>query len=151
MSANVTGLALGGGTMKKAIFLAATAVLAAVVVWLVIVLPTDRQLIATDSTHDNIQSLSADSTKLDGGRRLQFAAYDPDCCMVQLCFSVKKGDRALKQGGDLSIAVNGTEEETWSYFTHSTWKQDYCNIFLADVESGAQITFTYDGKVITIE
>ena len=137
--------------MKKAIFLAVAAVLMVVVVWLVIALPTDRQLIATDSTHDNVEYLRADSTKLDAGRRLRFAAYDPDCGMVQLCFSVKKGDRALWQGKDLAITVNGTAVETWSHFTHSTWKQDYFNTLLADVESGAQITFTYDGQTITIE
>ena len=137
--------------MKKAIFLAAAAVLMVVVVWLVIALPTDRQLIATDSTHDNVEYLRADNTKLDAGRRLRFAAYDPACGMVQLCFSLKKGDRAFWQGKDLAITVNGTAVETWSHFTHATWKQDYFNVLLADVESGAQITFTYDGQTITIE
>ena len=137
--------------MKKAIFLAAAAVLMVVVVWLVIALPTDRQLIATDSAHDNVEYLRADSTKLDAGRRLRFAAYDPDCGMVQLCFAVQKGDRAFWQGEDLAIAVNGTAVETWSHFTHATWKQDYFNVLLADVERGAQITFTYDGQTITIE
>ena len=137
--------------MKKAIFLAATAVLAAVVVWLLIALPADRQLIATDSTHDNVEYLRADNTKLDAGRRLRFAAYDPDCGMVQLCFAVKKGDRALGQGEDLAITVNGTAVETWSHFTHSTWKQDYFNVLLAGVAPDAQITFTYGGQTITIQ
>ena len=137
--------------MKKVIFLAAAAVFMVVVVWLVIALPTDRQLIATDSTHDNVEYMRADNTKLDAGRRLRFAAYDPDCGMVQLCFAVKKGDRAFWQAKDLAITVNGTAVETWSHFTHSTWKQDYFNILLADVESGAQITFTYDGQTITIK
>ena len=135
---------------KKAVFLAVMAVLAAAAVWL-LALPTDRQLIATDSTHDNVEYLRADSTKLDAGRRLRFAAYDPDCGTVQLCFSVKKGDRALGQGEDLAITVNGTAVETWSHFTHSTWKQDYFNVLLADVEGGAQITFTCDGQTITIQ
>ena len=135
---------------KKAVFLAVMAVLAAAAVWL-LALPTDRQLIATDSTHDNVEYLRADSTKLDAGRRLRFAAYDPDCGTVQLCFSVKKGDRALGQGEDLAITVNGTAVETWSHFTRSTWKRDYVNILLADVEGGAQITFTYDGQTITIQ
>ena len=137
--------------MKKAIFLAAAAVLMVVVVWLVIALPTDRQLIATDSTHDNIQSLTADAPKLEGGRRLRFAAYDADCGMVQLCFSVKKNDRALRQGKDITIAVDGAALETWKFFTHTTWKRTYHNFLLENVAPGAQITFTYHGQTITIE
>ena len=137
--------------MKKAIFLAAAAVLMVVVVWLVIALPTDRQLIATASTHDNIQSLTADAPKLEGGRRLRFAAYDADCGMVQLCFSVKKNDRALRQGKDIAIAVDGAALETWKFFTHTTWKRTYHNFLLENVAPGAQITFTYHGQTITIE
>ena len=136
---------------KKAVFLAVMAVLAAAAVWLLAALPADRQLIATDSTHDNIQYLSVDAPDMKEGRRLRFAAYDPDCGTVQLCFSVKKGDRALGQGEDLAITVNGTAVETWSHFTHSTWKRDYVNVLLADVEGGAQITFTCDGQTITIQ
>ena len=45
--------------MKRAIFLAAAAVLMVVVVWLVIALPMDRQLIATDSAHDKVEYLRA--------------------------------------------------------------------------------------------
>ena len=137
--------------MKKAIFLAAAAVLMVVVVWLVIALPTDRQLIATASTHDNIQSLTADAPKLEGGRRLRFAAYDADCGMVQLCFSVKKNDRALRQGKDIAVAVDGAALETWKFFTHTTWKRTYHNFLLENVAPGAQITFTYHGQTITIE
>ena len=137
--------------MKKAIFLVAAAVLMVVVVWLVIALPTDRQLIATDSTHDNIQSLTADAPKLEGGRRLRFAAYDADCGMVQLCFSVKKNDRALRQGKDIAVAVDGAALETWKFFTHTTWKRTYHNFLLENVAPGAQITFTYHGQTITIE
>ena len=70
-------------TRRKSILLAAAAVLA-LVMWLAIVPPTNRQLIATDSTHENIQYLSADVLKLEGGRQLRFAAYDADCGMVQL-------------------------------------------------------------------
>ena len=137
--------------MKKVIFLASAAVLMVVVVWLVIALPTDRQLIATDSTHENIQYLSVDAPELKEGRQLRFAAYDPDCGMVQLCFAVQKSDRAFWQGKDLTITVNGAAVETWSLFTHSTWKQVYFNFLLEDVAPGAQITFTYDGQTITIE
>ena len=137
--------------MKKAIFLAAAAVLMVVVVWLVIALPTDRQLIATASTHDNIQSLTADAPKLEGGRRLRFAAYDADCGMVQLCFSVKKNDRALRQGKDIAVALDGAALETWKFFTHTTWKRTYHNFLLENVAPGAQITFTYHGQTITIE
>ena len=136
---------------KKAILLAAAAVLMVVVVWLVIALPMDRQLIATDSTHDNVEYLRADSAKLDAGRRLRFAAYDPDCDMVQLCFAVQKGDKALGQGEDIAIAVDGAALKTWKYFTHSTWKRVYYNFLLENVAPGAQITFTYDGQTITIE
>ena len=137
--------------MKKAIFLAAAAVLMVVVVWLVIALPTDRQLIATASTHDNIQYLTADAPKLEGGRRLRFAAYDADCGTVQLCFSVKKNDRALRQGKDIAVAVDGAALETWKFFTHTTWKRTYHNFLLENVAPGAQITFTYHGQTITIE
>ena len=137
--------------MKRAIFLAAAAVLMVVAVWLLIALPADRQLIATDSTHDNIQYLSVDAPDLKEGWRLRFAAYDPDCDMVQLCFSVQKGDKALGQGEDIAIAVDGAALETWKYFTHSTWKRVYYNFLLENVAPGAQITFTYDGQTITIE
>lgn len=133
---------------KKAILLAA---IAAVAVWMLIALPTDRQLISTASTHANIQYLTVDTPKLTGQHRLRFAAYDPDCDMVQLCFSVQKGDRALWQGKDITIAVNGTALETWKFFTHSTWKRDYFNFLLENVEPGAQITFTFDGQTMTIE
>ena len=136
--------------MKRAIFLAAAAVLMVVAVWLLIALPADRQLIATDSTHDNIQYLSVDAPDLKEGRRLRFAAYDPDCDMVQLCFSVQKGDKALGQGEDIAIAVDGAALETWKYFTHSTWKRVYYNFLLENVAPSAQITFTYDGQTITI-
>jgi len=136
--------------MKRAIFLAAAAVLMVVAVWLLIALPADRQLIATDSTHDNIQYLSVDAPDLKEGRRLRFAAYDPDCDMVQLCFSVQKGDKALGQGEDIAIAVDGAALETWKHFTHSTWKRVYYNFLLENVAPGAQITFTYDGQTITI-
>lgn len=136
---------------KKAVFLTVMALLAAAAVWLLIALPTDRQLIATASTHDNIQYLTADAPKLEGGRRLRFAVYDADCGTVQLCFSVKKNDRALRQGKDITIAVNGTVLETWKHFTHSTWKRDYFNFLLENVAPGAQITFTYHGQTITIE
>ena len=136
---------------KKAVFLTVMALLAAAAVWLLIALPTDRQLIATASTHDNIQSLTADAPKLEGGRRLRFAAYDPDCGMVQLCFSVKKNDRALRQGKDITIAVDGAALETWKFFTHTTWKRTYHNFLLENVAPGAQITFTYHGQTITIE
>lgn len=136
--------------MKRAIFLAAAAVLMVVAVWLLIALPADRQLIAMDSTHDNIQYLSVDAPDLKEGRRLRFAAYDPDCDMVQLCFSVQKGDKALGQGEDIAIAVDGAALETWKYFTHSTWKRVYYNFLLENVAPGAQITFTYDGQTITI-
>ena len=135
---------------KKAILLAAMAALVAVIVGLLAVLPTDRQLIATESTHDNIQYLTADAPKLEGGRQLRFAAYDPDCGMVQLCFSVKTNDRALRQGKDITIAVDGAVLETWKYFTHSTWKRTYYNFLLENVVPGAQITFTYNGQTITI-
>ena len=134
--------------MKKAMFLAA---MAALVLCLLLALPTDRKLLATDSTHENNQYLSADAPTLGQQRRLRFAVYDPDCGMVQLCFAVKKGDRAFWQGEDLAITVNGAAVETWSHFTHSTWKRDYCSILLVDVAPGAQITFTYDGQTITIE
>lgn len=134
---------------KKAILLAAMAALAAV--WLLIALPTDRQLIATDSTHDNIEYLTADAPKLEGGRQLRFAAYDADCGMVQLCFSVKTNDRALRQGKDIAVAVDGAALETWKFFTHTTWKRTYHNFLLENVAPGAQITFTYDGQTITIE
>lgn len=133
---------------KKAILLAAMAALAAV--WLLIALPTDRQLIATDSTHDNIEYLTADAPKLEGGRQLRFAAYDADCGMVQLCFSVKTNDRALRQGKDIAVAVDGAALETWKFFTHTTWKRTYHNFLLENVAPGAQITFTYDGQTITI-
>ena len=136
---------------KKAIFLTVMALLAAAAVWLLIALPTDRQLIATASTHDNIQSLTADAPKLEGGRRLRFAAYDADCSMVQLCFSVKKNDRALRQGKDIAVAVDGAALETWKFFTHTTWKRTYHNFLLENVAPGAQITFTYHGQTITIE
>ena len=136
---------------KKAILLAAMAALAAVIVGLLAVLPTDRQLIATESTHDNIQYLTADAPKLEGGRQLRFAAYDPDCGMVQLCFSVKTNDRALRQGKDIAIAVDGAALETWKFFTHTTWKRTYHNFLLENVAPGAQITFTYNGQTITIE
>ena len=136
---------------KKAVFLTVMALLAAAAVWLLIALPTDRQLIATDSTHDSIQSLTADAPKLEGGRRLRFAAYDADCGMVQLCFSVKKNDRALRQGKDITIAVDGAALETWKFFTHTTWKRTYHNFLLENVAPGAQITFTYHGQTITIE
>ena len=136
---------------KKAVFLTVMALLAAAAVWLLIALPTDRQLIATASTHDNIQSLTADAPKLEGGRRLRFAAYDADCGMVQLCFSVKKNDRALRQGKDITIAVDGAALETWKFFTHTTWKRTYHNFLLENVAPGAQITFTYHGQTITIE
>ena len=136
---------------KKAIFLTVMALLAAAAVWLLIALPTDRQLIATASTHDNIQSLTADAPKLEGGRRLRFAAYDADCGMVQLCFSVKKNDRALRQGKDIAVAVDGAALETWKFFTHTTWKRTYHNFLLENVAPGAQITFTYHGQTITIE
>ena len=136
---------------KKTVSLAAITLLAAVVVWLLIALPTDRQLIATDSTHDNVEYLRADSTKLDAGRRLRFAANDPDCGTVQLCFSLKKGDRAFWQGKDLAITVNGTAVEKWEHLTHSTWKRDYFSILLAGVAPDAQITFTYGGQTITIQ
>ena len=134
---------------KKAILLAAMAALAAV--WLLIALPTDRQLIATVSTHDNIEYLTADAPKLEGGRQLRFAAYDADCGMVQLCFSVKTNDRALRQGKDIAVAVDGAALETWKFFTHTTWKRTYHNFLLENVAPGAQITFTYDGQTITIE
>ena len=134
---------------KKAILLAAMAALAAV--WLLIALPTDRQLIATDSTHDNIEYPTADAPKLEGGRQLRFAAYDADCGMVQLCFSVKTNDRALRQGKDIAVAVDGAALETWKFFTHTTWKRTYHNFLLENVAPGAQITFTYDGQTITIE
>ena len=134
---------------KKAILLAAMAALAAV--WLLIALPTDRQLIATDSTHDNIEYLTADAPKLEGGRQLRFAAYDADCGMVQLCFSVKTNDRALRQGKDIAVAVDGAALETWKFFTHTTWKRTYHNFLLENVAPGAQITFTYDGQTITME
>ena len=136
---------------KKAIFLTVMALLAAAAVWLLIALPTDRQLIATASTHDNIQSLTADAPKLEGGRRLRFAAYDADCGTVQLCFSVKKNDRALRQGKDIAVAVDGAALETWKFFTHTTWKRTYHNFLLENVAPGAQITFTYHGQTITIE
>ena len=136
---------------KKAVFLTVMALLAAAAVWLLIALPTDRQLIATASTHDNIQSLTADAPKLEGGRRLRFAAYDADCGMVQLCFSVKKNDRALRQGKDIAVAVDGAALETWKFFTHTTWKRTYHNFLLENVAPGAQITFTYHGQTITIE
>ena len=134
---------------KKAILLAAMAALAAV--WLLIALPTDRQLIATDSTHDNIEYLTADAPKLEGGRQLRLAAYYADCGMVQLCFSVKTNDRALRQGKDIAVAVDGAALETWKFFTHTTWKRTYHNFLLENVAPGAQITFTYDGQTITIE
>ena len=137
-------------TKRKPILLAAAAMLA-LVMCLAIILPMDRQLIATASTHDNIQSLTADAPKLEGGRRLRFAAYDADCGMVQLCFSVKKNDHALWKGKDIAITVNGTTVETWNHFTHSTWKRDYFNFLLENVAPGAQITFTYHGQTITIE
>ena len=136
---------------KKAVFLTVMALLAAAAVWLLIALPTDRQLIATASTHDNVEYLRADSTKLDAGRRLRFAAYDPDCGMVQLCFSVKKNDRALRQGKDIAVALDGAALETWKFFTHTTWKRTYHNFLLENVAPGAQITFTYHGQTITIE
>ena len=136
---------------KKAVFLTVMALLAAAAVWLLIALPTDRQLIATASTHDNIQYLTADAPKLEGGRRLRFAAYDADCGMVQLCFSVKKNDRALRQGKDIAVAVDGAALETWKFFTHTTWKRTYHNFLLENVAPGAQITFTYHGQTITIE
>ena len=136
--------------MKKTLFLPAIIVLVTVI-WLLVALPTDRQLIGTDSTHENIQYLTADDSKLEGDRRLRFAAYDDDCGMVQLCFSLKKNDRAFWQGKDIAITVNGVEVETWSFFTHSTWKRRYFNFLLENVEVGAQITFTYNGQTITIE
>ena len=136
---------------KKAVFLTVMALLAAAAVWLLIALPTDRQLIATASTHDNIQYLTADAPKLEGGRRLRFAAYDADCGTVQLCFSVKKNDRALRQGKDIAVAVDGAALETWKFFTHTTWKRTYHNFLLENVAPGAQITFTYHGQTITIE
>ena len=136
---------------KKAVFLTVMALLAAAAVWLLIALPTDRQLIATASTHDNIQYLTADAPKLEGGRRLRFAAYDADCGTVQLCFSVKKNDRALRQGKDIAVAVDGAALETWKFFTHTTWKRTYHNFLLENVAPGAQITFTYHGQPITIE
>ena len=136
--------------MKKNAFLPAIIVLA-VVVWLLIALPTDRQLIATASTHENIQYLSADVPKLEENRQLRFAAYDADCGMVQLCFSVKKNDRALRQGKDIAVAVDGAALETWKFFTHTTWKRTYHNFLLENVAPGAQITFTYHGQTITIE
>jgi hypothetical protein len=136
---------------KKAVFLTAMALLAAAAVWLLIALPTDRQLIATASTHDNIQYLTADAPKLEGGRRLRFAAYDADCGTVQLCFSVKKNDRALRQGKDIAVALDGAALETWKFFTHTTWKRTYHNFLLENVAPGAQITFTYHGQTITIE
>ena len=132
---------------KKAILLAA---IAAVAIWLLIALPTDRQLISTASTHANIRYLTVDTPKLTGQHRLRFAAYDPDCDMVQLCFSVQKGDKALGQGEDIAIAVDGAALETWKYFTHSTWKRVYYNFLLENVAPGAQITFTYDGQTIII-
>ena len=137
-------------TKRKSILLVAAAVLV-LVMWLAIVLPTNRQLIGTASAHDNIQYLTADDSKLEGGRHLRFATYDAGCDMVQLCFSVKRNDYALWQGKDITIAVNGTVLETWKHFTHSTWKRDYFNFLLEDVTPGAQITFTYNGQTITIE
>ena len=137
-------------TKRKSILLVAAAALV-LVMWLAIVLPTNRQLIGTESAHDNIQYLTADGSKLEGGRHLRFAAYDADCGMVQLCFSVKRNDNALRQGKDITITVNGTVLETWKYFTHSTWKRVYFNFLLEDVTPGAQITFTYNGQTITIE
>ena len=136
---------------KRKPILVTVAVVLALVMCLAIILPTDRQLIATASTHENIQYLSADVLKLEGGRQLRFAAYDADCGMVQLCFSVKRNDDALRQGKDIAIAVNGAEVETWKFFTHSTWKRVYFNFLLEDVTPGAQITFTYNGQTITIE
>ena len=137
-------------TKRKPILLVAAAMLA-LVMCLAIILPMDRQLIATASTHDNIQYLTADAPKLEGGRRLRFAAYDADCGTVQLCFSVKKNDRALRQGKDIAVAVDGAALETWKFFTHTTWKRTYHNFLLENVAPGAQITFTYHGQTITIE
>ena len=136
---------------KKTVSLAAITLLAAVVVWLLIALPTDRQLVATDSTHENIQYLTVDAPELKEGRQLRFAAYDADCGTVQLCFAVKKGDRAFWQAKDLAITVSGTTAEKWEHLTHSTWKRDYFSILLAGVAPDAQITFTYGGQTITIQ
>ena len=134
--------------MKK--LLVTIGIVLTLVLCLVLGRPSDRRLISTPSNHENVQVLTADSTRIDGNKRLLFAVYDADCGMVQLCFSVRKADRLLLNGPNVALTVDGVTVERHSRLSHTTWKRSYVSFLLEDVEPGAQITFTYNDQTITI-
>lgn len=136
---------------KHRILLVTSMLLIFLILYWTFVVPTDCQLVSTPSTHKNIYHLSADSAHLAGNRWLRFAVYDADCDVVQLCFSLKKGDRDLWDGEKIILTVDGEERGKYSMFAHTTWKRTYFSFLIEDVSEGSLITFTYNGQTISIE
>lgn len=140
---------MGLTTKKLKLFILSFASFAAVIAWCII-FPTDAELVMTPSTHERIEFLHADASKLHDGVLLRFALHDPDCDSVQLCFSVPKQGTASFDGTGLQILVDDSAVETYSITSRTTWKRRYVMILIRDIHSFSDITLISEGTSITI-
>lgn len=91
-------------------------------------------LVATPSTHNQIKWLDIDDACWKNNCKVRYCLYDEECNYIQVCLVLPNRNSFFSDAPAMRIFVDGREILVYERNTDSTWRGQYLNVFLSDIE-----------------